>query len=305
MTLVWNTDDRFALMDHIVKRKIVCNLCGSVDQKVLFPDELGDQSPSLDYAFTPDTRKTYQIVECKQCGLRFYNPMPYLSRYYAGTRDETYLKSKKQRLITAQAVIRKLLKYKEGGKLLDVGCNTGILLEAASAYFNVRGIELSRWSREIASDKYKIYDKPLSRLKLKNEFDVISLMGVIEHLEDPRGEILAIYQALKPNGVLMLYTGDFSAFLPRILAKKWWWYQGMHTFYFSKETCKEMLAKSGFECVQFSTHTTYFQLFSLAVSLNRYKAGQLISWIFKLSPFRNIMIPLRLSGEMLVFARKS
>jgi SAM-dependent methyltransferase len=294
----------FAEADMIPKRQVPCNLCGSERFAILYPDELGDVAPSVDYNFSPQTRKTFQIVRCDSCGLIFTNPMPSLESVYEETRDETYLRSRAQRLRTAEHVVEQIRRFRPDGTLLDIGCATGILLDAASRHFAVEGIELSRWAREEAARRHKVYDQPLGALKLDKQYDVVTLMGVIEHFEDPTREILAINRALRPGGLFVLYTGDADAWLPRLLGKKWWWYQGMHLFYFSRRTCSALLDKCGFDTHLVATHRTYFQLFSLAVSLRRYWIGTALEPVMRLPGLRNVMIPLQLSGEMLMFAQK-
>ncbi len=286
------------------KRTIPCNLCGCKDYQVLYEDELGDTAATVDYNFCPDTRKTYQIVKCPSCGIIYTNPMPSIETSYHGTQDEIYLRSRPQRVRTAEQLMKKILRFKRGGRLLDVGCSTGIQLDAASKYFEVEGIELSQWAYQEASARHKVHNATLSELDLHERFDVVTLIGVIEHFEDPARELRLIHRALKPGGLFVIYTGDVEAWLPRLLGKKWWWYQGMHVFYFSRQTCKALLEKCGFQVVRTGVHCSYFQLFSLGTSLKRYKLGLLMNPLFNLPGLKNLMIPVKLSGEMLLLATK-
>lgn len=286
------------------KRLVCCNICGSPRFNVLFPDELADAQPSVDYNFTPATRKTYQIVRCDSCGLVYTNPMPCLESTYKDSSDEVYLASRAQRVVTSTKLVHKIQDFTKRGKLLDVGCATGIFLDVAAQYFEVEGVELSKWARDIASQNHKVYDKKLSELPFSREYDIVTLLGVIEHFEDPMTELVNINRLLKPGGRVVIYTGDIDAWLPRLLRKKWWWFQGMHLYYFSRETLTLLLEKCGFSVDIATKHTSYFQLFSLATSIRRYYLGRFICPFLEASPIRNIMIPLRISGEMLLFARK-
>ncbi len=141
-------------------------------------------------------------------------------------------------------------------------------------------------------------------MKLDRQYELVTLWGVIEHFEDPRTELEAVRNALVPGGIAAIYTGDVDAWLPKLLGKKWWWYQGMHLFYFSRRTLTDMLAGVGMEVVEHRTHRLYFQLFSLANSLNRYAVGRLISPLLNLPGLRSLMLPLQVSGEMLLIARR-
>lgn len=289
---------------RIVKHDVPCNVCGSHNLAEIYADELGDTPPPVDYNFSQETRKTFRIVRCSDCGLVFTNPMPQLSDAYTETVDHVYLESSAQRERAAEFAVNVLARYKDGGRLLDVGCNAGLFLNAAAKRFQVEGVELSSWSADIASRQHKVYCQPISALGLKGQYDVITMWGVIEHLEDPRRELKALFEALKPEGIAAFYTGDLDAWLPRLLGKKWWWYQGMHLFYFSRRTLTKLIESIGFQVVEYRTHRLYFQLFSLAKSLNRYWVGRLVSPVLNLSILRNIMVPLQISGEMLLIVRK-
>lgn len=301
-------DDLMSVQDIpqvIEKYEIPCPICDNKEFKVVFEDQLGNTLPPINYDFTPATRNTFQIVKCISCDFIFTNPMPALSDAYHDSIDEAYLESSAQRLITAKKSMKYIDQFKNSGKLLDVGCAMGLFLDAAKEKFEVQGIELSQWAADIASKKHLVHRQPLSQLNLTDKFEVITLWGVIEHFENPRAEIEATYAALKPGGLLVIYTGDVDAWLPKLLGKKWWWFQGMHLLYFSRKTLTLLLKRVGFEVIHHRNHTLYFQLFSLAKSLNRYKIGRLFFKIFNLPFIKNITIPLTLSGEMVLYARKN
>ena len=292
-------------MRKLEKQEIPCNVCNGIQFKILYPDELGDLIPPVDYNFTQETRKTYQIVRCCSCGFIFTNPMPSLKDCYVENVDEVYLKSTAQRRVAAQMAVKQIVKLKSSGKLLDVGCAIGLFLDEAKNYFDVTGIELSNWAANIAGKQHKVFRNPLNHLDLKEQFDVITLWGVIEHFDDPRVEMEAVYAALKKGGIVVVYTGDVEAWLPRLLGKKWWWYQGMHLAYFSRLTLSNLLESIGFDVLKCQNYCSYFQLFSLANSLNRYKFSKFLSPILNFPWFRDIMVPIKLSGEMVLYAVKS
>ena len=289
---------------RVKKTEIPCLLCGETEYQVKYQDELGDRPAQVDYDFTPDTQKTYQIVNCPNCRLIYTNPMPDLSQVYTDTEDESYLESTDQRKQTARGNLRRILKFKSSGKLLDIGSNTGIFLDAASQYFDVEGIELSQWGRKLTPKNIQVFDKTLGELDFQELYDVITLFGVIEHFSDPVKELKAVWKALKPDGIVVIYTGDVEGFLPRLMGKNWWYFMGMHLVYFSKKTLIKMLQRCGFQVMSEGLHTMYFQLFSLSKSFDRYPIARPISFLLGLPLIKNIMIPLKLSGEMILIAKK-
>ncbi len=102
-----------------------------------------------------------------------------------------------------------------GGRVLDVGCGGGFLLErlAERAYSGV-GIDLSPESVDIANARLKeigaadrlhaevgsAYEPP------DGEFDLITLTDVLEHLEHPRDCLRALRARLAPGGLLVVST---------------------------------------------------------------------------------------------------
>jgi SAM-dependent methyltransferase len=102
-----------------------------------------------------------------------------------------------------------------GGRVLDVGCGTGFLLErlAERGYSGV-GVDLSpesveharRRLREIgAADRLtavvgSAYEPP------EGPFDLIALTDVLEHLEDPRACLRALREQMAPTGLLVIST---------------------------------------------------------------------------------------------------
>lgn len=289
----------------IEKTWVPCNLCGGDQFKSLYKDELGDNLPQVDYDFRPETRKTFAIVKCVDCGLVFTNPMPDLRSAYQDVVDPVYLSSEKQRRETDRHVLQAIRRHvPDGGRLLDVGCNTGLFLDEAARFFKVEGVELSQWAATEAAKRHIVHTVPISELDLTATFDVVTLFGVIEHFDNPMRELQAMAHVLKPGGLFIVYTGNVDAWLPRLLGKRWWWFQGMHLFYFSLRTLSAMLQRAGFDVVAHGNHVVYFQLFSLANSLSRYAIGRLFRPILELPMLRDRMIGLKLSGELLVFAQK-
>jgi SAM-dependent methyltransferase len=289
----------------VMKRFVPCCVCGGEDHSLVYPDELGTSPPQVDYNFSKDTRKTFAIVKCISCGMVFTNPMPLMESVYRDTIDQVYLNSSHQRTLTSKAALNRLLHcVLPGGSLLDIGCSTGIFLSVAAKYFDVEGLEFSTWAADIAQKSFKVHRLPVSKLGFSEVFDVITMFGVIEHLEDPGEELAAIFAALKPGGTLLVYTGDLDSWMARLLGKRWWWFQGMHLLFFSRKTLSALLHKHGFQPYKHELHTVYFQLFSLAASLRRYFFGRLIAPFFELPGIRNFTVPLRLSGELIVYARK-
>lgn len=104
---------------------------------------------------------------------------------------------------------------KPAGRVLDIGCGTGFLLERlAERGFSGLGIDLSPESVEHARRRLaeigaadrltavvgSAYEPPAG------PFDLIALTDVLEHLEDPRACLAALRAQLAPSGLLVIST---------------------------------------------------------------------------------------------------
>jgi len=284
-----------------------CPICLATKCFERYPDELRGSLPLVDYNFQPATRLTYRIVECLRCRHQWVSPAPQVEKLYVENQDEAYLSARAQRSASAEAWLKIVTKHAPpavGHNLLDVGCATGIFLDAASRQYAVLGVELSDWAANVASTRHKILRQPISQTSLDIKMDVVTMWGVIEHLPDPRQELEAISKILNRHGTIFIYTGDRSALVPRLLRKHWWWYQGMHIQYFSKSGLRSLLESFGFEVIKTLNLPLFFSLRSLAQSMNRYKSLKPFVWILRKRPLAQFHIRLMISGEMLMIARK-
>ena len=98
------------------------------------------------------------------------------------------------------------------------------LQEAARAGFEVAGIELATDTAEHARGRglnvtTGIADE--ATLATLGAFDVIVLLDVIEHLEDPLGTLVLCERHLNPGGVIVLTTGDFGSLVARMTGASW------------------------------------------------------------------------------------
>lgn len=90
--------------------------------------------------------------------------------------------------------------------ILDAGCGNGILLQRLSqaGYRKLNGIDFNEHvtSINVAHAQFKCGDLEETGYQ-DNQFDVIAILDVLEHIPDPTKVILELKRILKPSGILL------------------------------------------------------------------------------------------------------
>ena len=108
------------------------------------------------------------------------------------------------------------------GKVLDVGCAYGFMLQKFPDSFQKFGTDVSEYAIDEAKKRLPsaVYNVGSAENKLpfkENFFDMILFNDVIEHLENPKVALENISRVLKKGGVLYITTPNLN-----ILRKKVW-----------------------------------------------------------------------------------
>lgn len=96
-------------------------------------------------------------------------------------------------------------------EILDVGCGDGLFFPALCGFGRVRGIEIDR-SLVRPDNPYRdaIHHAPLGDAAYDGwQFDLITALDVIEHIEDDAAAIENIVRMLRPGGFLVLTVPAF------------------------------------------------------------------------------------------------
>lgn len=221
----------------------------------------------------------WRLVECPNDGLIYVDPQPtaenlmefYNSGKYFHSDDhgvgyKDYIREKFFINLGHNSILRKISKClsianTKGGapyKLLDVGAAYGFFVEMASKRgFEAMGNDISREAVDYA--KTRNINVVLGKTKelgfADSSFDVVTVLGVIEHWHDPREEISEIHRILKEGGLLVVLTLDTGNFLGRGAVKV-----PEHVFYFSKDNLIKFLSDYGFKTIKTSINCTFFSV---------------------------------------------
>lgn len=230
---------------------IKCNLCNKDNFKVLF------ETKDYNYNYPGD----FKIVKCNNCGLVFLNPRPIdISQFY----PDDYLESTenwkekekyqlKEQQIRKIEKMKKICKLKNGkNKILDIGCGRGeFLYYLKEKGWECYGVEKQKSGVLYGRENFKlnIFEGDLLNINFSAQnFDIITLWHVIEHLYYPNETLKEINRILKPKGILIMSLPNIDSFQTKISKDKSYHLDvPRHLFFFSPQTIKMMLEKTGFK----------------------------------------------------------
>lgn len=249
---------------------INCSLCGSKKYSVVypgrFPEKLTEEFLKQTYRSSSDQGLFEQVVKCQKCGLVYLNPRlkpEQIIDAYADGEDSSFISQDPMRVRTFTGAIKHLasaysIPLSKKTKILDIGCAGGAFLQAAKSLgLTTVGIEPNRWLSNYARTKHKLDVRAgiLADHKFDDSsFDLVTLWDVIEHVPDPNDELARIHKILKTDGLLVINYPEYSSLPARILGRKWPFWLSVHLTYYTPETIREQLTKSGFEVLSIKPH---------------------------------------------------
>jgi SAM-dependent methyltransferase len=157
------------------------------------------------------------LYECSVCGLWFkyrFLPQEKLARFYIESPDTLSWDNGEKRSDFEAAVSEILKTLPEGGSVLDFGCYKGGFLRLLPQQFTRHGIEPSAAAAETASaHNIEVIGNDVTALG-NRQFDCITVFDVFEHLIEPLKTLDALFDHIRPGGLLCVGTGfaDFPAF---------------------------------------------------------------------------------------------
>ena len=170
--------------------------------------------------------------------------------------------------VGVRAMVRELLSLAAGdgglGRVLDVGCGTGALLDE----LHPRAEEL--WGVDVSTEALGFCAKRGCRNLIcadaarspfrSGHFDLITGIGIIEHLENDGAFLRELNRLLKPKGVMILLTSSF----PFLWSAHDTANEHKRRYYL--RSLERQIGRSGFETLSLS-HLNFFLFPALAAAL--------------------------------------
>lgn len=213
----------------------------------------GGGSPSE--VFHTSTRR---YVACPRCGLVFLSPRPSSTRveeYYRESYDGSYgaAESSADRQPVFASVLAHLSDWRRPpGRLLDIGCGDGaFMMLCRGAGWTCAGVEVSQGAAARARAKgYTVFSPAELGQSIVGQFDVVTLVNVLETVTDPAAIVRAMTQQIKPQGIIVVRVSN-GLFHQRMRVPVRWcgsqYDQAFHLFSYSPNALRTLVETSGFE----------------------------------------------------------
>jgi len=214
----------------------VCPVCGSQDNKYW------------------RTCKSIILNKCNICSVVFKSDLT-PDHYEEGLGRDYYegqLNDPKD-VYHKKAIYNWLKTYVNGGKMLDIGCSIGQLLQFAKNDFDIYGIDTS--VRAIEHCKSAIpegifYCGLFEDVSLAdNYFDIITMIEVIEHVSQPNIFLGKIYKKLKRGGIIFITTGNINSLQAILNRNEWHYYTNDHLLYYDIKTLSYLVEINNFTII--------------------------------------------------------
>jgi 2-polyprenyl-3-methyl-5-hydroxy-6-metoxy-1,4-benzoquinol methylase len=204
----------------------------------------------------------YKAVQCSDCRLWYLSPrlreeimrsMYENDSYFESRGDSGYSSYARQRenLKATFARFLHLLHQKSytGGRLLEIGCGFGFLLEEAAPYFDYRaGTEYSAAAfQQLQNVCDKAYTGGIAEVPENEKFDLIITIGVIEHIYSPLAFNNRLREHLTHAGRLVHATPHMGSFWRKLMGRKWASFKvPEHVSYFDHHSLLRLFSSTGF-----------------------------------------------------------
>lgn len=223
-----------------------CGVCGAVGADHL----ITHHEPLLGAAL--------DIVRCRTCGTAYLTPRLSDEALHRLEDDSTVYELApgvaEQRIEVLGGMLAGFERFATGGtpirRVLDIGCNRGLLLEAARRLgWKGVGVELSAVAAQRARDDFgaDVYSdfEALAR-RTPEPFDLAVAWHVLEHTVDPVALIRDAARVVRPNGLIAVQVPSFD-FIDdfRRRGKLDSLVCAVHNYYFTERTLRLVIDRAG------------------------------------------------------------
>lgn len=213
------------------------------------------------------SKEGLKLHKCEQCGLIFMNPRPNenaMLEFFSKSKaidvySEMVEKTKEARIeLIFNPLADFIVQNFGGGCLLEVGCGSGLLLDALAQKnkgWSLKGVETSGRAVEICMSKgLDVFHGGLEEFDEFGSYDLIVFWAVFDHFFDPYKIVKKAHLLLKTGGSILIGSMNIEGFDSMVLGKD------NEAFtpperqnFFGEKSMSVMLRRSGFKDVRVKT----------------------------------------------------
>ncbi len=164
--------------------------------------------------------------------------------------------------------------HREKGSLLDIGAGTGDFLVAAKASgWQTTGVEPNENAKKLAISKGISFQNSIESIE-NEQFNVITMWHVMEHVPDVEYQIKQLKRLLKPNGTLIIAVPNYKSFDAQHYGKFWAAYDvPRHLWHFSRTSIEKLVSRENMKLEK--TLPMIFDSFYVSLLSEKYKTGKM------------------------------
>lgn len=230
------------------------------------------------------SQESYELLMNPNYQMMVTSPVPLdLENYYKSEDYISHTNSNKSVLSKVYQKVRKVTLQKKvtllnsfqssGKKVLDIGSGTGDFLATCKKdNWTIFGVEPSEAARKISKEKGIAVEPDLTSLE-ENEFDVITLWHVLEHVENLMEYIETLKEKLKENGTLIIAVPNYKSFDANYYKEYWAAYDvPRHLWHFSQTSIENLFGNVSMKVEK--TIPMKFDSYYVSILSEKYKTGR-------------------------------
>jgi SAM-dependent methyltransferase len=250
-----------------------CRICGCERLQMVKASNIGSGLSSSSFSITDSHYGvTAAIYRCASCGFLQCSDLPEVLPFYKNLEDGGYEAGRRERSLQARRILKVARTLRAEGRLLDIGAGSGMLVEQALQMgYQAEGVEPSSWLHGVAQKRnLPVHLGTFPNSAPEGQFDIVTLIDVIEHVSDPLQLLRNIAERLSPSGIAVIVTPDADSVAARIFGWRWWHFRVAHIGYFNKQNLLLAMDRVGLRPVLVRRPGWFFAADYLWVRTHRY-----------------------------------